>query len=167
VAERALSVEAILGLLAAAPERLGALAKGATPAQLVDSPAPGQWSTRDVLAHLRACADMWGGAIVTILSEDRPTFRAVNPTTWIRQTRYLELPFFPSLKAYTQQRVELLTVLRPLPPAAWERSSTVTGAGKPIERTVFSYAQWLATHERSHDRQVMKLSSAWLPAPGP
>jgi hypothetical protein len=26
----------------------------------------------------------------------------------------------------------------------------VTGAGKPRLRTVYTYAQWLANHERSH-----------------
>jgi DinB superfamily len=103
---------------------------------------------------------MWGGYIRTILAEDRPKFRAVNPTTWIKQTDYPELEFRPSLRAFTQQRTELLAVLKPLRPKAWARSGTVTGGGKPRQRTVFTYAQWLANHERSHFRQVVRLVDA-------
>jgi hypothetical protein len=110
-----------------------------------------------VLAHLRACADMWGKYIALILSEDRPTFKAVNPTSWIKQTDYLEQAFYPSLQAFIAQRAELLAVLQPLPPAAWSRTATVTGAGKPRERTVRTYAQWLANHEQSHIKQIERI----------
>jgi hypothetical protein len=110
-----------------------------------------------VLAHLRACADMWGKYIAQILREDRPTIKAVNPRTWIKHTNYRELDFQPSLQAFTAQRAELLAVLRPLPPEAWSRGATVTGAGKPRERTVFTYAQWLANHEQPHIRQIERI----------
>src|SRR5258708_6507682 len=92
---------------------------------------------------------MWGGYMATIIAEDHPTIRAMNPTTWIKQTSYPELGFVPSLRAFTKQRVGLLALLRPLPKAGWRRTALVTGAGKPRERTVFEYAQWLANHERS------------------
>ena len=52
-----------------------------------------------VLAHLRACADVWGNYIRTIIAEDRPQFRAVSPRTWIKQTDYPDLAFRPSLGA--------------------------------------------------------------------
>ncbi len=152
-----LTIEQNLSLLAAAPARLAGLTKGLSPAQLVTPPEPGEWSARDVLAHLRACSDMWGKYIVQILNEDHPTIRAVNPRTWIKQTNYLEQEFQPSLKAFTAQRAELLKVLKPLHPRAWSRAATVTGAGKPRERTVQDYAQWLANHERSHIRQIERI----------
>jgi thiaminase len=97
---------------------------------------------------------MWGKYISRILSEDRPTFKAVNPTTWIKQTDYGEQEFQPSLQAFTAQRTDLLAVLEPLSPEAWYHTATVTGAGKPRQRSVYTYAQWLANHERSHFRQV-------------
>lgn len=144
-------------MLADTPSHLADLTKGLSPAQLVTPPAPGEWSARDVLAHLRACADMWGKYIVVILSQDRPTIKAVNPTTWIKKTNYREQEFQPSLQAFTAQRAELLAVLKPLPPEAWSRTATVTGAGKPRERTVHTYAQWLANHERSHFKQFERI----------
>ena len=54
------TIEQILTMLAAAPSRLADLTEGLPPAQLLAPPEPGEWSARDVLAHLRACADMWG-----------------------------------------------------------------------------------------------------------
>lgn len=155
--DKPLTIEQNLTLLAATPSRLTDLTKGLSPAQLLSPPEPGEWSARDALAHLRACADMWGKYIAVILSEDQPTFRAVNPTTWIKKTNYLEQEFHPSLHTFTAQRAELLAVLKPLPPKAWTRKATVTGAGKPRERTVQTYAQWLANHEQSHFKQIERL----------
>jgi hypothetical protein len=97
---------------------------------------------------------MWGKYIVEILSEDKPTFKAVSPRTWIKKTNYRQQEFHPSLQAFADQRVDLLEVLKALAPEDWYRTATVTGAGRPRERTVYTYAQWLANHERSHFMQV-------------
>jgi uncharacterized damage-inducible protein DinB len=155
--DRSLTIEQNLTMLAAAPSRLADLAEGLRPAELRTPPEPAEWSARDVLAHLRACADMWGKCIAEILCEDRPTIKAVNPTNWIKRTNYREQEFRPSLEAFTAQRAELLAMLKPLPPEAWSRMATVTGAGKPRERTVHTYAQWLANHERSHLKQIERI----------
>ena len=146
-------------MLAATPARLTDLTVGLAPAQLLTPPAPGEWSARDVLAHLRACADMWGTCIAEILSADWPTIKAVNPTSWIKQTDYREQEFQPSLQAFTAQRADLLAVLKPLAPEAWSRKATVTGAGKPRERTVHTYARWLANHEQSHLKQIERIAN--------
>ncbi len=68
-------------MLANGPARLAALTADLLPAQLLAPPEPGEWSARDVLAHQRACSDMWGKYIVQILSEDTPVIKAVNPRT--------------------------------------------------------------------------------------
>jgi hypothetical protein len=149
----------VLTLLAETPSRLEATTAGLTPAQLRTAPTDDEWSANDVLAHLRACADVWGGCIATIIAEEQPTLRAVNPRTWIEQTAYRELEFRPSLRTFTTQRAELLAVLDLLPPAGWSRAATVTGAGKALERTVLSYARWLAEHERPHVKQIGRIAA--------
>ena len=157
MAEKSLPIAQILTLLAEAPRRITATTSTLTEAQLHAAPSSGEWSANEVLAHLRSCADMWGNGIMTILAEDRPTIRAVNPRTWIKQTDYLELEFRSSLRAYTKQRAGLLTVLEPLSEEDWSRWATITGAGKPLQRTVQSYAQWMATHERPHIKQIERI----------
>ena len=154
---RSLTIEQVLSLLAETPPRLEALIAGLAPAQLQTAPSDDEWSANDVLAHLRACADVWGGCIAAIIAEERPTLRAVNPRTWITLTDYLDLAFRPSLRAYATQRARLLTLLEALPPEGWSRAATVTGAGKTLERTVLSYARWLAEHERPHVKQIARL----------
>lgn len=157
MAGRSFTIEQILNLLAQTPARLTALTAGLPAAQLRTAPNPEEWSANEVLAHLRACADMWGNCIVAIIAEDRPTLRAVNPRTWIKKTAYLQLEFEPSLRAFTAQRAKLLAVLEPLPEEGWSRVATVTGAGALLERTVLFYAQWLARHERPHLKQIERI----------
>jgi len=150
---RSLTIEQVLTILAETPPRIAALTVGLAPAQLHAAPNHEEWSANDVLAHLRACADVWGNCIVAMIAEDTPTLRAVNPRTWIKKTDYLEQEFQPSLHAFAAQRTNLLAVLKPLAPEGWSRAATVTGAGKILERTVLFYGQWLAGHERQHLKQ--------------
>lgn len=160
VAEKSLASQQILALLEAGPARIAALTADLTAEQLRAAPGGAGWSAVDALAHLRSCADVWGGCIETILAQDRPTIRAINPTNWINQTDYCALAFEPSFAAYAAQRAALLAALKPLDAAAWARSATVTGAGRTLERTVGFYAQWLARHERSHFKQFKQIAAA-------
>src|SRR5258708_31711261 len=95
---------------------------------------------------------MWGGYMATIVAEGHPTIRAMNPTTWIKQTNFPELAFAPSLRAFTKQRAGLLALLRPLPKAGWNRTALVTGAGKPRERTGVEDPQWVPRPSRTPAR---------------
>jgi hypothetical protein len=92
-------------------------------------PGPEEWSANDVLAHLRACADVWGNSIETILTQDDPVIGAVKPRTWIKKTDYLEQEFQPSLLAFTRQRTGLVKTLEGLAPKDCSRTANVTGAG--------------------------------------
>ena len=145
-------------MLAAAPQRIAAPTAGLAPAQLQAAPVPGEWSANQVLAHLRACADMWGNCIAEIIAHDHPTLRAVNPRTWIDKTDYREQAFQPSLHAFTAQRADLLAILEPLAPDGWARAASVTGAGAVLERTVLFYVRWLAGHERPHVKQIERIA---------
>jgi hypothetical protein len=154
---RLFTIEQVLTMLPETPPRIAALTAGLGSDQLHATPNDGGWSANEVLAHLRACADVWGNCIVAMVSQDTPTLRAVDPRTWIRKTDYLEQEFQPSLQAFATQRTDLLAVLKPLAPEGWSRAATVTGAGKVLERTVLSYAQWLARHERPHLKQIQRI----------
>jgi hypothetical protein len=155
--DKSLTTDQILALLAEAPPRIAALTEGLVPVQLHAKPNHDEWSANDVLAHMRSCADVWGNCIAVIIAQDTPTIRAINPRTWIKKTDYLEQKFQSSLNTFATQRTKLLAVLEPLTPEDWSRSATVTGAGTPFVRTVLSYAQWLARHERPHVKQIQHI----------
>ena len=148
--KRTLTPEKVLAILTEAPERIAALTDGLAPVRLRTAPSPDEWSLNDILAHLRACADVWGDAIQRILAEDHPTIRAINPQAWIERTDYRDLDFRPSFAAFAAQRAELLAILEPLPPEGWLRTATVTGAGAPHERSVLEFGNRMARHERAH-----------------
>ena len=154
-----LTIEQVLTLLVQTPPRLATLTAGLGPAQLHTPPAEGEWSPNDILAHLRACADVWGNCMTAIATRDRPVLRAVNPRTWIKKTDYRAQEIQPSLQAFTSQRAGLLAVIEPLAPADWSRVGIVTGAGKVLERTVLFYGRWLAVHERQHIRQLERMAT--------
>ena len=152
-----LTIEQIQGVLADTPRRLATVTAGLDPAILRTVPGPDEWSANDVLAHLRSCADVWGDCMERIVREDRPTLRAINPQAWITRTNYPDLEFRPSLRAFDVQRADLLAFLEALTPADWSRSATVVGAGSPLERSVLTYAQRLARHERPHVIQIERI----------
>lgn len=144
----------LLKLLAATPRRVVTLSRGLTDARLYSKADEAAWSVNEILAHLRACADVWGKSILAMLEQDHPTLRYISPRTWIRKTTYLEQDFHQSLRAYTHQRADLLKTLRALDLADWSRGATFTATAKGREQTVWSYARRIADHEREHCEQL-------------
>lgn len=96
----------------------------------------------------------------TILSEDEPTIRAVNPTTWIASTDYMVQEFQDLFTSFKEQREELPSRLEPLTQAEWIRGAIVTGAGRHRRRTVLDYAHRLARHEKPHIDQIRRILGA-------
>lgn len=150
-------VEGYLFALAATPERLSALSQGVPAEQLYQRSTAQPWSANDVLAHLRACADVWGKSIQAMIAQEHPSLRYVSPRTWIRKTNYPDLEFQASLAAFTRQRSELVEILTALPNADWARGASFTGTTQGREETVLRYARRLALHEEAHCLQIEEL----------
>lgn len=162
---KTLTVDQVMAVLEETVPRIDELTHGASPSQLRTAAGPGEWSALEVLAHLRACADVWGECMVSIAG-GTPTLRAVNPLTWIDKTNYRSLEFGPSFRAFAAQRQQLLRALRPLPRIRWSRTSTVSGAGSLLVRDVLFYGRWMAGHERSHVKQIARITSRLRQAVG-
>jgi DinB superfamily len=156
---KTLTIDQVVMLLAETPARLAELTGRLPPAELLSPPSHDEWSANEVLAHVRACADVWSAAMVSIL-DGATALRAVSPLSWIEKTDYRELDFRRSLREFTAQRTELLAVLKPLPREAWSRTTTVTAAGAPLRRDVLFYGRWMAGHERTHVKQIAGIVKA-------
>lgn len=115
---------------------------------------------REIMAHLRACADVWGGSIDRMLSEDHPTIRYVSPRSWIRKTDYLQQSFHESLRAFSRGRATLVETLGHLDTTGWSRGATFTGTTLGREATVLSYATRIADHEVRHLGQLQRTVEA-------
>lgn len=146
--------KSIFNLLATTPSRIASLTQNVASGNLYFRPNPNTWSANDVLAHLRACADVWGKSISEMIIKDVPQLRYISPRSWIRKTDYLKQDFQESLKAFTSQRSELLLILNGLEIKDWWRSATFIGTTKGRQQTVFSYACRMAEHEDKHCVQI-------------
>jgi hypothetical protein len=144
----------ILELLEAAPGRIDKLTSKVAVARLHAAPEPGEWSANEILAHLRASADVRGSRIETMLREDHPTIRAISPRGYLRKTDYLERAFRLSLGEFTRQRTDLLALLHDLGPNDWSRNATYVRSDKLFEQTIHFEADTIATHEQDHIGQM-------------
>jgi hypothetical protein len=151
-----MTVDEVLTVLEEDPRRITTLTAGLSRTRLHKTPVLGEWTVNDVLAHLRSCCDARGEFMRSMLAEERPTLRAIDPRTLIEQTEYRELDFKSSLRSFVRQRVRLLSFLTALPRTSWSRTAVVTGGGPARERTVLFYGRWLAGHERAHVRRLAR-----------
>ncbi len=152
-------IERYLGLLAQTLVWISAASRECDASQLLFKPDAEAWCANDILAHLRACADVWGGSILKMLAQDHPTLRYVSPRTYIRKKDYPRQEFHASLAAFSKQRNELIRVLNALPIESWSRGATFNGTVSGREATVFSYARRMAEHEIVHCEQIESLLS--------
>jgi uncharacterized damage-inducible protein DinB len=150
----ALDTGEVLRQLAEMPARLEALCRDIDADRLERAPSPGEWSVNEVLAHLRVCADVWGGSIQAMLERDRPTLRYVSPRTFARKTDYAARPFARNLAEYRAQRDALAGTLGALAPGDWARGATFTGTVRGREQTVLSYVRRILAHELEHRQQI-------------
>ena len=151
-----LEIGEILGQLAATPEQIALLVESLDREMTTAAPDENAWSANDVLAHLRACADVWGDSIATMLAGDQPRIKAINPRSLFDRTGYRELTFAESLQAFAHQRVELLGTLNALPESGWAASAVFYGMGSPVERSVLSQSERMVLHERAHIDQIRR-----------
>lgn len=150
-------IEKVLKLLAKTPRRIASLSNGLDDSRLNFKPDEETWSANDILAHLRACADIRGKSIMAMLSQEHPTLRHISPRTWMKKTDYPKQDFHVSFEAFTKQRNELLKSLKSLKNKDWSRGATFTAITRGREQTVFSYANIIAQHEHEHCNQIEAL----------
>ena len=72
-------ISRIVALLTHAPFRLETATRGLQTTQLYLRSDAEPWSVSDILAHLRACSDVWGKSIIAMITRDNPTLRYVSP----------------------------------------------------------------------------------------
>ncbi len=148
-------IEQVTDLLANNLQRIIQASAGVDDARLHWRPDAKSWSANDILAHVRACTDVWGKSVHRILTEENGSQTHISPRTWMRKTNYLDLDYHVSLQTFVQQRQDFLELLEPLTPTDWARSASVNGRKEPI--TVFGRVQGMALHESEHCTQLEML----------
>src|SRR5262245_14101774 len=148
--------EAVLIALAKTPKEIARIARGCSVGLLHRRPEAEAWSAREIVAHLRACAEVWGRSIERMLAEDHPTIRYVSPRGWIKRTGYLQQSFHESLGDFAARRAKLVNALGELDAQDWSRGATFTATTLGREATVLVYARRIADHEAQHLGQLQR-----------
>ena len=117
------------------------------------SPGPKEWSVVEILAHLRACADVWSYSIYAMLTENQPVFPLIDERRWAKTLGYATLSFEVSISTFTSQRADLLRTLAKLDGQQWERTCQIEGRN----HSVFSQMRRMALHEVEHWQQFQEV----------
>jgi hypothetical protein len=153
-------IQALLTVLSETPTHIARIARGRSDRQLHRKPEADAWSAQEIVAHLQACAEVWGRSIDRMLSEDHPTIRYVSPRGWIKKTDYLQQSFRETLRAFSRQRAVLVGRLSTLAASDWTRGATFTATTLGREATVMRYATRIADHEVRHLDQLRRTVKA-------
>ena len=145
-------IDEVMGLLQETVARLTAVSHHPA-TQLHHQPDPKTWSANNILAHLRACADVWGETIEAMLAQETPTLRHISPRTYLKKTNYPRISFDESFTAFLQQRQTLLKTLQGLAFLDWSRDAII----KDRQHTIFSQCRRMALHEQGHCEQIEAL----------
>ncbi len=143
-------IEKYLTMLEKTPHCISALTARMSRARLGTASNPREWSPAQILAHLRACDDIWTHSIYAMLFGNNPTLALLDERRWAKATRYDSLEFHASFQAFALKRDELVRVLRALPMESWSRTANIGGRG----HSVFSQARRMALHEAEHCDQI-------------
>ena len=148
----------VIELLKQGPLRIKKATSDVRTAQLHVRTEEEPWSINDILIHLRACSDVWGGTIMKMLTDDNPTQRYQSPRGFMKKPKYHNQEFADALGAYIQGRQKLVKVLSNLDDAGWSRPGTYTRVTpRHRDQTVLSLAQRMVDHEGPHLEQIESL----------
>lgn len=151
-------ISQILNLLTEGPLRIEAAAKGVEAAILYLRTEAEPWSVSDILAHLRACSDVWGTSLNAMLTQDNPTIRYKSPRSSMKKPMYADQEFKAALASFTSERQKLVKVLANLDETGWLRRGTFSGTSpRQRSQTVLSYAERIINHEQPHLDQIESL----------
>lgn len=136
---------ALVGDLAAFPDRVGRVVAGRSQEDLCRPSQDGGWGVVENLCHLRDWDEVLLGRVEAILREDRPELPAFDDSLWEVERSYRSQDPLKVLAQFAERRGQVVGILERLDPAAWERGAFHADLG-PIT------LRWLAGYYRDHDR---------------
>lgn len=146
-----------LAQLAATHAQVAALVAGLTPEQLRFRPEEHEWSAKEIVAHLRDAADIWGGRLFRTVEEDAPFLPGFDEAALARVRSYYYEHYGHALDAFAFYRERTLALLRSLDAASWQRAAQHEELGRI---TLLDMVERMAAHERDHLDQLRRTLAA-------
>lgn len=148
-----LAVPALVTALRATPARVAAIAEGLDAEELRRRPQEGEWSMKEVMAHLRDLErDLFLPRLRLVLEEERPRFESFDPEAWARSRDHREGRFEQDLAEFAAARARTIAFLEALPDSAVARIG-LSGHFGPV--TLAQYATHVVDHDLEHLGQLV------------
>jgi hypothetical protein len=121
-----------------------------TPEELDAKPAPGKWSTREIVHHLGDSEMTAAVRFRLLVAEDRPAIKGYDQDRFAGRLHY-ERPHEASLELFRSARAATAELMGCLTEADWLREGTHSEMGR------YGLDTWLriyATHAHRHAEQI-------------
>lgn len=134
--------------------KLKKLIHGLTPKQLRWQPDAGKWSIAEIVAHLADVEIVASWRMRSIIGSDGITIQPFDQDVWASVFEYSKRDPGQSLEIFRVLRENNLSMLKALPPEAWERHGMHLERGK---ETIAHLARMFAGHDTNHVLQVERI----------
>jgi hypothetical protein len=139
-------------------EVVAATLTGAAGPEVDYRPEPGQWSLRQIVAHLADSEIVAVTRFRRTLAEDNPTIEWYDEKAWADRLDYATRKYSASLETFRRARAENYELLRELPEEAWLRPCVHSKFG-PM--TLYGLLETYAKHAESHAMQIRRVRDAF------
>jgi DinB superfamily len=125
--------------------------------------APGQWSIRQIVAHLADAELVGAHRMRAVIAEENPTLTGFDQNAWTRNLDYVHRKPKQSLESFRRQRAENYDLLKNLPETAFARTGNHTEMGNV---TLLQLVDGYAAHAENHARQMQQIREEYKKAKG-
>ena len=120
--------EAIEAYFAGSTALRGAV-EGMSPAQVVERPVVGRWSTLEVVAHLADSEQAWTHRMKRVIAENTPLLIGYDESKFTSSLFYQDRDLNAELTLFDLLRYQMTQILRALPEPAWLRQGVHSESG--------------------------------------
>lgn len=149
--------------MAEAPERLRKLLKGLSEEQLAQTPAPGKWSIKQIVAHLADGEVILGSRYRFAAAHDRPAIAGYDQDLFVEKLGVENTTTEELLADFELARAVNLGLLQRLPEGALERVGIHAERG---EESIAKMVAMYAGHDRVHLEQIETIRIGLFPEAG-
>jgi FMN phosphatase YigB (HAD superfamily) len=146
------SPESLMAILRATPAAIHTLAQQLPEKAWTYCPKPGEWCLAEITCHLRDVdAEVNKPRIQKILDEVEPFLPGMDTDSWVSEREYIVQDCTEALEVFTQNRINLLSMLEEIKPEDWSRKAKHSIFGPTQLQEMVNI---ITQHDRLHIRQV-------------
>ncbi|HXQ96795.1 MAG TPA: DinB family protein [Candidatus Limnocylindrales bacterium] len=117
--------------------------------RLGQPPAPGKWSTREIICHLADCEIVFAYRLRQALAEDHHTIQPFDQDTWAKS--YAAYDGQAALAVFSSVRQWNIAFIKAIPPESLKKKVTHPERG---EMTIQTVIETMAGHDLNHLVQI-------------